>query len=280
MNGLETLQSMLGKKPSFTNQYGDDMGQPDMGEDLGDLRPSEFELKGAQRMVSGAQRSGPPGGDPKNDWMTTNRTGGPQIGVSRQELEEGAMGGLRRKLGLDRMEHQQTMDRTMGPAQVRADASVAAAEQRAAAAEQRSHESQQSAMDRLMLQLNQRNDAREDTQLHQGEMQDERLAAQGAGGPQSIPQGLLQDVTKAQTAADGQWMPGVQRWFAGGQTAKDKALTSSLEMALQKEGSLTGINRQIASGKSADEILGLANERGVPVTSLQERYIRLRAGQK
>ena len=288
MAGIDALRSLMQlDSPTNVRRVADLGGQA--GLDLigpnADLIPGDDEISQAQSAISGSQMGQKMVRDP-NAFDSVRpqmmESTAPVVGVSRHAIQEGAMGTMRRKLGLAQRQHDQQLERVAGPAQMRAESQAAVAEERARSAQERAETNQQGVLERFMAGLTARDQSREDAQKHQAELQAARLAAQGnTGQPPRIPQGLLQGVTKAQEAADGQWGAGLRRKLLG-PTAKDKALLGQLEAALQSEGTLNDVNKKVAEaqalGMDANKLLQTMAAQGVPVTAYQERYVKSKMG--
>jgi hypothetical protein len=253
------LAMLRGGGSNMTGRSGDEM-RVMSGE--ADFEPSEIELQDMQ----------------EGDIERGRAHGGAFAVRSRDAHREGAMSMLRRKLGLDAIQHGQALERVERPMHIKGQYDVAAEEAGARAAADRlaytqehisarQDQQHQAVMDRLQITQGGMNTRQEDQQQHQVD----NPRAQAARVP---TQGTLLALQKAREA-----MPGnpLTKWMNG--KAANQNLQSALANVLEQRGTRAAVDAMARDAKAGvefdpEELAWLQS-----LGSDEQEYFRLQTGQ-
>lgn len=187
MVGLDALQTMLRMRGPSNVSAMPSRRSLDVLTGDDQFEPSEAELIAAQNAEGVGKFS----------------DGGVVAGLSREQLRDSAMQGLRRTLGLKSIEHQQEMEAAERPLHIKGRYEVEAATRSAEAAMDRVLQQQQGQDRRTAAQVDSRMGLQNDQQQHQAGMQEDRQAAMAARPQTSVPQALYKAVEDARTQRGG-----------------------------------------------------------------------------
>lgn len=222
----------------------------DIAQGYGQFAPSEGELMEAQRPTGGS--------------------------VSRETIRKGAMGQIKKMLGLQQIEHGQKMD--IAQEKTNAEAQARAAQNEAIAARQR---------EMAEIQNAERNAAREDAQTFQAGQQQERLAAQAnrpATSATTLPtEGMDKRLSESRQAFEGfSPLSRTYEWITGKPSGERTRYQSALESVLERSGSLGPLQEAVReaqdAGMSAADAIQDARNQGVTLNTHEQQYLQLVLG--
>lgn len=226
----------------------------DIAQGFGDFMPSEVELKGAQRATGGA--------------------------ISREDLRKGAMGQIKRMLGLKAQEHQDKLE--LGQQKIQAEAQARAAQNDAILARQR---------EMAEIAAANREQQMQDQQNFQQSMAAEKMALdrekfEHEKTKQPTSRTTAPTASMLQSAGDARSYYGSPKarvarmiGFGGGKTEYQ----GSLEAILHRAGSLGPLQEAAkeaqASGMGAAQAIAEAEAQGVALDVYEKQYLELLLGQ-